>query len=382
VVFNANIPEGVTAKVTGLHAANSGFIYGQDLPTLDPATAPKLDDYVFQGYYDSPETGKGKQYYSSTLERQNVFDTGNDGNPDAPKWDKTGPAQTLYAQWIKPFWTQSNIYFKPDEEGGVVGSLTFSETDASKSGYQGLYFKWGSLIGVAPGEVGDILTGDTYLYIPEVSTGQNSGKYYKVQAGDVNDSYDLGTTAMNDAVKAFARIFTSIAWSNIPYVTENLGNHGSSYSPLTDGASDQAHTESYKGDICKFLSDKKSSNDSGLKKSWVMPKSDDFSALAFDKMISYAGNVSNIEDGCKKMDANVYLLGGLEIIVLPSQTGRMYLPYGVEYVVTGTDNGMYWTSSTYMANRAIYRQTNVSGLYGPFFGDDACGCVVRCVRMR
>jgi hypothetical protein len=137
VVFNANIPEGVTAKVTGLHAANSGFIYGQDLPGLLPDTPPTLSGYIFQGYFDAPVDGK--KYYDSSLDPQIVFDKDNDGNPDEKKWDKAGPEQTLYAHWeikIKDYamiggvkWALKNV--------DAPGTFTENEYD------YGMFYQWG-----------------------------------------------------------------------------------------------------------------------------------------------------------------------------------------------------------------------------------------------
>jgi hypothetical protein len=281
VVFNENKPEDASDSdaVEHIHAPNSGFIYGQDLPGLLPDTPPTLPGYIFQGYFDAPV--KGKKYYDSGLVAQKHVDTNGDGDVnenDEAVWDKAGPEQILYAQWeeFNPFFAQSNIYFKPDQAGGFVGSLTFFEKDASKSGYQGLYFKWGSLIGVAAGAKYDAFDGTTYLYIPDV----NSGKYYKVPVSDVKTDYNEGVTAeMTVAVRTFAAN-SSVAgwtgnggndWPKIPYVYSGATNDRS----VNYLAS--VHTPTaYKGDICKFLTDTKGTNGSGLKKSWMMPRSIDF----------------------------------------------------------------------------------------------------------
>jgi hypothetical protein len=275
VVFAENKPEGVTDELTGtVHAPNSNFIYGKELPEL--TGVPALPSYIFLGYYDAPETG-AKRYYDGTLVRQKYVDTDNDGDideSDIAVWDKAGPAHTLYAQWQECFWAGSNIYFgtagTEDTDGVTEGFLTFALSGENKDGYQGLYFKWGSLIGVAAGANGDY-GNDTYLYIPDLTTG----KYYKIKSGGIA-SYSGTIQAIIDYKTARA----NGTWSNILIASDGdlgIGNvyYGRDQSPLTDKSEKTLYAK-YLGDICKYLSDKKTTNDSGLTKEWVMPKSIDF----------------------------------------------------------------------------------------------------------
>ncbi|GHT36814.1 hypothetical protein AGMMS49574_29060 [Bacteroidia bacterium] len=173
-------------------------------------------------------------------------------------------------------WATSNIYFQPNLGTPEIGTLTFSVANQSESGYQGLFFKWGSLIGIAAGASGDPFDANTYLYIPDVTTGT----YYKVEMGVVNTSYTQPIyPAMEAAVLAFANAQGDFSnggatdWDKIPYA--DAGIFGGT---LSTGRNDNRLTaqsgtilyNTYRGDVCKFLSSRSAS---GLTDSWIMPTS-------------------------------------------------------------------------------------------------------------
>jgi hypothetical protein len=404
VVFDENKPEEASDSddVEHIHDPNSGFIYGQDLLAL--SDVPVLDGWIFQGYYDSPELG-AKQYYDSSLVPQKVFDTNGDKVPDATNWDKAGPSCTLYAHWVEAtnVWGASNIYFRPDGDDGFVGSLTFAKSDQTKSGYQGLYFKWGSLIGVAAGDNGDYDSTEstgTYLYIPSI----NTGKYYKVRAGAVSATYSGGTDDMNVAVQDYAKAVTGQgkSWDDIPYVENGSEEYQIAYSG-NDRADDQLTEKStatvlykyYMGDICKFLSDKKGTNGSGLTKKWVMPTSDKWkgSGGGFTNNIYDAGNGYTYEknsiwsgtDSFLPTDVNgrgsaadarlAYALNTDEKVTFPAAGGRD----------DGTLNdigifGNYWSSSVYNPLGAYYLFFRPNYVYPVNLYPRSSGFPVRCVQ--
>jgi hypothetical protein len=396
VVFNANKPAEASDSdaVDHIHDPNSGFIYGQPLPALyydkasDPdTTPPSLTKWYFLGYFDSPEGGT--QYYKADLDP--VYGI---------TWDKVGPSCTLYAHWTDHLFGRSNIYFQPDAGETEIGSLTFSEDDSSKSGYQGLYFKWGSLIGVS---ATGAFPGGAYLYIPAVKPGVNTGKYYKVQVVDVVGDYSAGTSDMNTAVQAYASIYPSVTnWTDhIPSATDGDLGVGSEVhthrelSPLTD-ASEQTLYEKYKGDICKFLSDNKEA--SKLTRSWVMPKSEvwkgpayggsysdvnsSLSAINFryepGQSWSGSGSFSGTDENGTNVTADAlmtYTLATNEEVIFPAAGYR----YGGQLLGVGY-YGYYWSSSVYDASDA-YNLYFLSGGVGPDGGDGRTnGFPVRCVQ--
>jgi hypothetical protein len=400
VVFKDNKPEGVTDDVEHIHNTNSGFIYGKALPSLyfgsnpDPDdTAPSLAslaDWFFLGYYDAPEGGT--KYYNANL------------TPAVATWDKIGPSCTLYAQWTDHLWSRSNIYFKPDDGKEFVGSLTFSEDDSSKSGYQGLYFKWGSLIGVAAAETnGDlnVFKEDTYLYIPDLI----SGKYYKVKVKDVKaDSFVEAARmlyfylfGLNPSVAWYG---DGSDWVKIPYAAS--GNVDASYTrdnhSLTDKSTASDFYPKYMGDICKFLSDKKGYNNSGLKKNWVMPTSDKWKGDGYyhgytytpdgtmykktieswsgTKAFIFPSEVADVDGtGYNDTALMTYILASDEIVTFPAAGcrggGRLY---------DVGKYGYYWSSSIYGSDQAD-RLTFYANEVRPYsFFCLPLGSSVRCVR--
>jgi hypothetical protein len=380
VVFAENKPEDVTDELTvPVHAPNSGFIYGKELPEL--ATAPTLDGWIFLGYFDAD----GKKYYDADL-----------NSVDGVTWDKVDPSCTLYAHWggeePYPFWAQSNIYFKPDnpiDPDCSVGSLTFLEKGATteQKGYQGLYFKWGSLIGVSP--VGSAFEGATYLYIPNVKPDVNYGKYYKVLVSGVKELDAV------DAVKDFYTVSDWVGtgnqgtpndWSRIPYATS--GDIDASYTQrndhrLTDNSADLY--QYYKGDICKFLSDTKSA--SKLTRNWVMPTSNKWDAVDGNYNSGYStnykwypGSLNNTTpDGTDESDVYLtYTTTTGEEVTFPA-SGDRGSSNGALYSV-GSD-GFYWSGSVPAGSDAFNLFFTNKNVYpAGIEGGRAFGRSVRCVQ--
>jgi hypothetical protein len=164
----------------------------------------------------------------------------------------------------KKTWAASNIYWDDTNS-----RLTFAESDTGKEGYQGVFFKWGSLIGVSSG-ANDVLDASDYLFVPNLA----DGSYSKVQVGDVQDdapylitsgSWTGGTTPATD-------------WPLIAYAdfvpAPGVPDRGDT--SLTDIVLDDSDGDykDYTGDICQYLSGHKTA--SGLIGNWVMPTSKNF----------------------------------------------------------------------------------------------------------
>jgi hypothetical protein len=316
----------------------------------------------------------------------------------------------LYAHWAAStnVWGASNIYFRPDASSvdGSVGSLTFAKSDQSKSGYQGLYFKWGSLIGVSAGATGGEFK-DAYLYIPDVSTGQ----YYKVAVSEVKTSSEKAVLDFyRDAVSGWVGTDASAAtdWNLIPCPSNDDNPSlsigiGSGYydagdrqnkSPLTDKSTNDTYKK-YKGDICKFLTDTKGTNGSGLTRNWVMPVSNDF-GLTDGPLNSGNGYIHTGDGYTYKNENGSTPWGGFadlsadgtgstatarltyttsEKVIFPAAGIRNGGP--LSYVGI---NGNYWSSSVYGASSA-YSLGFVSGGVSPNGSNyRTYGFPVRCVQ--
>jgi uncharacterized repeat protein (TIGR02543 family) len=134
----------ITLNKQGGAGGTSNFIaiYGVMMPT---AIAPSFADFIFQGYYESPN-GVGNKYYNSNM-------------TSAKNWDKNIATATLYAHWIvdpAPRFTDTstinfhlidydheNIETYPDlimrtVEGGS-GEITFVK-EITYQGSQGQYY--------------------------------------------------------------------------------------------------------------------------------------------------------------------------------------------------------------------------------------------------
>jgi hypothetical protein len=306
----------------------------------------------------------------------------------------------LYAHWTDHLFGRSNIYFQPDAGETEIGSLTFSEDDSSQKGYQGLYFKWGSLIGVAAGASGDgyDYTGshddDTYLYIPALGTG----KYYKVRAGSVSESYTDENSEKQDAVQKYAGKVSDNSWDNIPYVDggndlDDIPDLGESPAieradhRLTERSTDDELFKYYKGDICKFLSDKNGINGSGLTRTWVMPKSEVWkgeyhSGFPYSDLSGWSYTwkdgilTTTTPDGTDESDVYLtYTTVSKEEVIFPAAGLR----YDGQLGAVGR-YGIYWSSSVDGASGA-YSLYFYSGLVNPDYLDyRTYGFPVRCVQ--
>jgi hypothetical protein len=152
------------------------------------------------------------------------------------------------------YWAASNIYFLPgDGEGGTsdTGVLTFAESGTGKEGYQGVFFKWGSLIGVSASGDGNF-DGDSYLFVPDLSTGTYTR--VKVSAVSGGSAYLIGTAG------TWSGSGDSNDWDMIAYADESViddtvdDRNDARLTTYQDWASLKNDYTDYTGDICKFLS--------------------------------------------------------------------------------------------------------------------------------
>jgi hypothetical protein len=128
-----------------------------------------------------------------------------------------GTSYTLAVNIKRTRWAKSNIYWDPTLNNGN-GALTF-DTQEGHEDYQGVFFKWGSLIGIAPmGSANLYENVDPPLYIPPVGGG--NWDYSKTVSSADSPWADAGT------------------WDAIPLST---------YGDMSDSYAD------YRGDICRYL---------------------------------------------------------------------------------------------------------------------------------
>jgi hypothetical protein len=151
-----------------------------------------------------------------------------------------------------PRWAGSNIYWDPTLDGGN-GALTFKEYGhiGDENYYQGVHFKWGSLVGASPVS-GDFQNGTNN----QPATGTRIYVYHNGQ---------WKATNVTTAYRASYPGFTAATRTGIPYNTTATGS-------LTEDNLGSTFVDN-KGDICRYLSDE------GLKVvagKYRMPRGEEF----------------------------------------------------------------------------------------------------------
>jgi uncharacterized protein (TIGR02145 family) len=174
--------------------------------------------------------------------------------------------------------------------------------------------------------------------------------------------------------------------------------------------SDEEAYGKYMGDICKYLSEMKATNGSGLNRNWVMPVSNDFGrgtggSLGSEFIINDMENGVKYEnrrkgfwnggtseftslDTAKGVDgrgftattpaaALTYTTTTSEEVTFPA-SGYRNVGYGA--LTNVGYYGYYWSSSVYDASYAYYLYFYSSRVYPGSYGDRAFGQSVRCVQ--
>jgi hypothetical protein len=139
-----------------------------------------------------------------------------------------GKSYTLTLDWRQLSFAGSNIYW----DGSM---LTFDEEGVTTNQmYQGVFFKWGSLVGISPaGQSSDAFSSSTKVYVPRFTPDDNSDPEWE----DPD-------------------VFSYSDWTDIPYIDDVDAVYGV-YATYLDARNEGYSTDYWeegKGDICRFLS--------------------------------------------------------------------------------------------------------------------------------
>jgi hypothetical protein len=226
-------------------------------------------------------------------------------------------------------WAGSNIYWREDPTAPDGGYLTFDDIGAT-SQYGGLFFKWGSLVGLsAEGMMSEPWRTGMILYIPAGVNGN-----YRPQTGA---SIPLPT------------------WGDIPFGTSDhlsaITNDEPTFGYTTYLNSDPENVSGFKGDICAYLSGR-----AGVPEGyWRMPTSEEFGTVAQYTLTGSFANRSDVEpDGTSLFTAGYYYdydgkHSGASGVFFPASGGR-FLPTGMLNEVGKEAHA--WSSSPYGENGA------------------------------
>ncbi|GHT84679.1 hypothetical protein FACS18947_2470 [Bacteroidia bacterium] len=233
---------------------------------------------------------------------------------------------------LRLHWAGSNIYYD-----ATLKHLTFADyNDKSKEQYQGVYFQWGSLIGITP--VGPYSATNTVTYQKGVEA------------------------AAADAP----------AWNAIPHVTAPATPYGRVENYLTEIAHDPGNDI---GDICKYLTEL---GYAPAGKRWRMPTSAEFGEA------SDYGNVGATPwPAVTSVNAD-----GTDLFANGKQLRKLNTPFfpasGYRYYSSGALNGVgqygyAWSSSPSSATGGFGLAFDSSAAYPAFYNYRTYGFPVRCV---
>jgi hypothetical protein len=127
VLFSDNKPAEASNVVTPSGIADnicSKFFYNTDIAAstgedVIGKNAPTLEGWTFQGYYDA--LAGGTRYFKLADDGSALELAGANGSFNGTDWDKAGPNQTLYAQWLPK---SGDITIDAATNGGSAGSIT------------------------------------------------------------------------------------------------------------------------------------------------------------------------------------------------------------------------------------------------------------------
>jgi hypothetical protein len=298
----------------------------------------------------------------------------------------------------KKYWAASNIYFdsaSDNDSNDNTGVLTFAESGTDKEGYQGVYFKWGSLIGVDA--VFGAFGSASYLFVPNLADGTYSR--VAVSALDGNELYIIGQNWDKSDMDA---LWNSIAYADVNVIDDSETNNRSDARLTTDQdwttlAGD--YTD-YTGDICKFLSRSSSRAATGLTEDWILPTSNNFGPVptgnqydADDSVYGkynvgettagdvngVGGNLFGVKLSYVLNDAPVgFPASGARAMFLLSSPPDVFSDLGYLFLVGGY--GHYWSSSVSDGTNAYYLIFSSGYVLPANSFDRTNGRSVRCVR--
>jgi hypothetical protein len=219
----------------------------------------------------------------------------------------------------------SNIYW----DGG---KLTFDTADKGHQGYQGVFFKWGSLVGISPAGA---FPGSTDIYVPVVNSILS------------NSTWDPTTCNARNWTSWGENTYTS---ADIPYLDPSFNGYGTvafgrnnRYAIDADRNDPTTMWAKYRGDICQYLSATgavignyrlPTSAELGPATGWTMGSAEEDNSLG-----NAGGTVDLLNATNNRAWAKNSTLGD---VVFPASGYRIYNA-GTVYRVGR--NGDYWSGS-------------------------------------
>jgi uncharacterized protein (TIGR02145 family) len=265
----------------------------------------------------------------------------------AKKWelDDDGAARGSFAG--------SNIYWDGSK-------LTFDGAGStSKQYYQGVYFKWGSLVGISPAAQGSG-TGK--------ATWSGAETIYTTTAYN-GPATDGGTKPTWNVPASANTIYASYA--DIPYESGGFTTYDTSQDHLNYSASTKTSKWSaYKGDICRYLGEI-----GAAPSGYRMPRDEEFVSGGFTRDGSFANDaIFGTANGQTNLSAKGYAKTRADLR-FPITGNRN--ASGLLYYITA---GSYWSSSARNADQVFHLFFDGSSIYTSQSINRQQAFSVRCIK--
>ncbi|MCI1682091.1 MAG: hypothetical protein LKI39_05990 [Bacteroides sp.] len=256
---------------------------------------------------------------------------------------ETGKSYVIRLKFKKGFFAGSNIYWDGTK-------LTFDDVGVTThEHYQGVFFMWGSLVAMSPALTNGAVEfsySETPMYVPNV----------------VNNTWS----------KTTASAMSWSTWEDFPYVPNEVTPADLNETYLTNLGS--SYYSQYKGDICKYLSDKGYAPNST--NGWRMPTANEFNAgSSYVKSGSFGDNLtSNVNGTATVAPGYIY-----DNIFFPASGIRFFMANGGNVASTGS-SGYVWSNShggTRAQSMYLLFDTNRARLWMTYC---STAVSVRCVR--
>jgi len=260
-------------------------------------------------------------------------------------------------------WAGSNVYWDGEK-------LTFDAAgDTRHAGYQGVFFKWGSLIGIQPTRTNHVTifeTGVTAIYFPHFNPTNHELSYWEI-------------TPQNFMGMAFPWAYIETAPT--PAVPSLLYDRNSKYlSDLPESMYSYEHDISPQGDICKYIGDTgagpagyrmPTSNEMGVVHSEFWTDLNPITIAGgwsrkgrYSDFVDYTDHMPDFDFSLSLLDGNIDAGSGRWINDSPYQGGAYY--QGAFFPPSGQrDNngllkevcqyGEYWTNSLTYIGGGVYQ---------------------------
>jgi hypothetical protein len=307
-----------------------------------------------------------------------------------------GKSYTLTISFKMLRWARSNIYWDD-----VAKTLTFVPADGTTDyeGYQGVFFMWGSLVGVSPAQNPDedtdakknVFTDSVPIYVPYDYPA--APKWKKTEGRKVKDDPDIPAATDNWRVWGY-----SVApATHIPFMDGTYATSGEvTYQNRTDtyvmdaARNTDAVYQGLRGDICQYLS-KTGAVAGNYRMPMVYefgrgstgwdpsPNMDGWETAGLSATINTLGNESGtaiLIKGEYPYNRRYITNSAMGGVVLPAGGFRSEVNGNLSYVGYSGD---YWTGSVYSAIQSYGLNFNNTGTNGGNWKDRCSGRAVRCV---